>query len=198
MKAFFPLFPFVAALGLLACQGSDGPVADDAAAPPENLVGDIAADGLAAPANAAAAEAADRAAVPPPGDGIGWSVDAAGTALSFGPAGASPMLAFACTGQGADRHLVVTRFHPALPGATATLSFTGGGHASSLPMHALARPGGPGESEWHGEARGDMARAVARTFAARGLVNVTLGGTPSLAVPNAPTAIEFFRRCVPG
>ena len=198
MKAFFPLFPFVAALALLACQSDEGPVADDAAAPPENLVGDAAADGLAAPANAAAAEAVDRAAAPVAGNGIGWSVDPAGTALSFGPAGASPMLGFACVGTGAERHLVVTRFHPAQPGKTATLSFTGGGHASSLPMHALARPGGPGESEWHGEARGDMARAVARTFAGRGLINVTLGGTPSLAVPNAPAAIAFFRRCTAG
>jgi hypothetical protein len=198
MKAFFPLLPFVAALSLLACQSDDGPVADDAAAPPENLVGDAAADGLAAPANAAAAEAVDRAAVPVAADGMGWTVDAAGSALVYGPAGASPMLKFACAGAGSGRHLVVTRFHPAVPGKTATMSFTGGGHASSLPMHALARPGGPGESAWHGEARGDMARAVARTFAADGLINVTLGGTPSLAVPNAPRAIDFFNRCVAG
>ena len=196
MKAFFPLLPFVAALGLLACQSDEGPVADDAAAPPENVVGDAAADGLAAPANAAAAEAVDRAAIPIVPDGSDWNVDPAGRSLSFGPAGATPMLGFTCAGADSGRHLVVTRFHPALPGTTATMSFTGGGHASSLPMHALARPGGPGESEWRGEARGDIARAVARTFAAKGLINVTLGGTPSLAVPSAPVAVDFFSRCL--
>jgi hypothetical protein len=191
MKAFFPLLPFVAALGLLACQGNDGPVADDAAAPPENVVGD-------APANAAAAEAADRAAVPIAADGSEWTVDPVKQSLRFGPAAASPMLGFECAGAGAGRYLVVTRFHPAVAGKTATMSFTGGGHASSLPMHALARPGGPGESAWRGEARGDMARAVARTLSSKGLSNVTLGGTPSLAVPSAPLAADFFRRCVPG
>ena len=35
MKSLLPLFPFVAALGLLACQGDDGPVAEDATAPGE-------------------------------------------------------------------------------------------------------------------------------------------------------------------
>ena len=174
MKSLLPLFPFVAALSLLACQGDDGPVADNVAAPGDAVAGDAPATGLAAPANAAAAEAADRAAIPLADNSMGWT--SAGGSASFGPRGARALLTFAC----ADGSLRVTRLHPATPGATATLSFTGGGTASSLPMRAVAKPGGPGESEWQGEARGDMARAVARAFAKQGQVEVTLGGAPAL------------------
>jgi hypothetical protein len=105
------------------------------------------------------------------------------------------MLSFACEGQGSARGLIVTRLSPAQDGATATLSFTGGGHASSLPMRGAAKPGGPGESEWRGEARGDMARALGRAFGGKGLVNVTLGGAPSLAVPSSPLPLALIERC---
>ena len=195
MKSLLPLLPFVAALGLLACQGDDGPVANEAAVPPsDSVVGDHGASGLAAPANAAAAEANSRAALPIANDGIEWS-SAAPDRADFGPVGAAPMLSFACMGAGGARYLLVTRLHPAHPGKTATLSFTGGGHASSVPMHAVAKPGGPGESEWQGEARGDMKRAVTRAFAGDGVVNVTLGGAPALVVPATPLAHAFFARC---
>ncbi len=194
MKSFLPLFPFVAALGLLACQSDEGPVAEGATAVPENLVGDRSASGVAAPQNAAAAEALDRAAVPV-GDDLGWTGAGGGTLASFGPPGAEPVLILACRGEGDARQLVVTRRYPAQGGSTATLSFTGGGHASSLPMRAVAKPGGPGESEWQGEARGDMARAVARAFAGPGRVDVTLGGAPALAVPASPVARSVFARC---
>lgn len=197
MKSLIPLFPFVAALGLLACQGNDGPVARDAAAPPDNVVGDAGTRGIDAPANAASAEAADLAAAPLAGNGLGWTMSTDGRSASFGPVGtgASAMLTFLCDGSGSGRRLVVTRISPAHAGATATLSFTGGGHASSLPMHGIAKSGEPGESEWQGAARGDMARAVARAFEGEGLVNVTLGGTPALAVPTDSQATAFLRRC---
>jgi len=195
MKSLIPLFPFVAALSLLACQGNDGPVAKDAAAPPDTVVGDAAATGLAAPANSAAAEAVDRAALPMPDGGMRWNRANGGNVASFGPAGARPMLTFACRGEGSARHLLVTRLHPANDGATATMSFTGAGHASSLPMKAVAKPGDPGESEWQGEARGDMARAVARAFAGQGRVDVTLGGAPALAVTTSDIARAVFERC---
>jgi len=196
MKSLLPLFPFVAALSLLACQSDEGPVAEGATAVPENLVGDRSASGVAAPQNAAAAEALDRAAVPVGDDDLGWTGAGGGTLASFGPPGAQPVLILACRGEGSARQLVVTRRYPAQGGSTATLSFTGGGHASSLPMRAVAKPGGPGESEWQGEARGDTARAVARTFSGQGLVDVTLGGAPALAVPVSPLAAAVFRRCV--
>ena len=190
MKSLLPLIPFVAALGLLACQGNDGPVAEGATAPGDEVVGDASAKGLAAPVNAAAAEAADQSAAPLVENGMRWTSSAAGSA-NFGPGGARPLLTFACDGAG----LRVTRLHPATPDMTGTLSFTGGGTASSLPMRAVAKPGGPGESEWQGEARGDMARAVARAFAKGGQIEVTLGGAPALAVPTSPLVDAVFRRC---
>lgn len=187
MKSLVPMIPFVAALSLIACQGSDGPVAEGAAAVPESA--------FSATGNATASEARDRAAVPAAGNGISWSSARNGTVARFGPLGATAMLTFACQLERGQRRLLVTRLSPAHAGATATLSFTGGGHASSMPMHGVAKPGGPGESEWQGEARGDMARAVARTFSGAGQVNVTLGGTPPLAVPASPLATRLLRRC---
>lgn len=190
MKSLLPLFPFVAVLSLLACQGDDGPVAEGATVPPNAVVEGNAASGLAAPGNAAAAEAADLAAEPGGGEGMAWT-SAGGGAAHYGPRGARALLAFACR----DGVLHVTRLHPATPGKTGTLSFTGSGHASSLPMRAVAKPGGPGESEWRGEARGDMARAVARAFAGAGQVEVTIADAPALAVPATPEVRAVFARC---
>ena len=136
MKSLLPLFPFVAALSLLACQGDDGPVAEGATVPPNAVV-----DGSIAPGNAAAAESADLAAEPGATDGMRWTASAGGAA-HYGPAGSRPVLVFACEGEGSARRLVVTRSHPATAGNTGTLSFTGGGTASSLPMRAVAKPGG--------------------------------------------------------
>lgn len=186
MKNLLPLIPFVAALSLLACQGSDGPVADGAAAPDDSVV--VPSGSFA---NAAAAKADARAAAAAQTDnGMGWTAAAAGSA-DFGPRGARALLTFACD----DGRLRVTRRHPATPGATGTLSFTSGGTASSLPMRAVARPGGPGESEWRGEASGDMARAVSRAFAGDIPVEVTLGGAPALVVPPSPVLDAVLRRC---
>ncbi len=194
MKAILSLFPFVATLALIACQGDDGPVAKGATAPPDTTIGDAGSSGPGAPANAAAAESADRAAVPIADDGMTWSGGTDGVA-NFGPNGVAPLLSFACSGSGSARQLLVRRLSPSHPGATATLSFTGAGHASSIPMHAVAKPGAPGESEWQGDARGDDARAVGRTFASPGAVNVTLGGAPALAVPPSPIAAAVLARC---
>ena len=186
MKRILPLFPFVAALSLLACQGNDGPVAEGTAPPGDSVV--VPSGSFA---NAAAAKADARAAALALTDnGMGWSSTAAGSAR-FGPRGARALLTIACK----DGGLAITRLHPATPGTTGTLSFTGSGTASSLPMRAVAKPGGPGESEWQGEARGDMARAVARAFAGQGQVEVTLGGAPALTVPTSPAADAVFRRC---
>jgi hypothetical protein len=193
MKALIPLFPFVAAIGLLACQRDDGPVANGATAPPDSVVGDAGSSGIATPANAAAAEAADRAAVPFADNGMVWSSSASGA--GYGPAGTPPLLSFACVGSDSARRLTVTRLAPSHAGATGTLSFTGGGHASSMPMHAVAKPGAPGESEWQGEARGDDARAVSRAFENPGVVNITLGGAPALAVPSSPMIKALLVRC---
>jgi hypothetical protein len=189
MKHLLPLFPFLAALGLVSCQGND-PIAEDAAPPPDELVGDVSAEGLAAPANAGAAEAADQAAAPVVAEGMVWSTGPDGRA-NYGPRGTRPVLTFACEGNA----LSVTREYPATPGRTGTLSFTGGGTASSMPMRSVAKPGGPGESQWQGQASGDMARAVARAFSGGGQVEVTLGGAPALFVRASPIASAVFKRC---
>ncbi|MDQ3144419.1 MAG: hypothetical protein M3Q57_06015 [Pseudomonadota bacterium] len=174
-------FPFAATLALLAC-GDGGPVSENATAPPDELIGDASATGLAAPENSGSAEAADRAAMPPMAAGMAWTLFDDGRTARFGPVGGEPSLTLACDG-GA---LVVTRHHPASRDAAATLSFTGGGHAGSLPVAAVPIAIGPGEAIWRGEARGDMARAIARPFSRPGQVEISLGGAPSLVVPTEP------------
>lgn len=69
MLRVFALTPFVAGIALLACSKTD-PVADNAIAPPDDLLGDASASGLAAPANAAAAEADRQAALPAAAGGL--------------------------------------------------------------------------------------------------------------------------------
>lgn len=189
MIKFLPIFPFVAALSLLACQ-NDGPVADDATAPPEEILGDRASAGIAAPANAGEAEALDRAALPPANHGMEWAVS--GGRAGFGPPGAEPILTFACAPGGG---VTVTRHHPASPGAKATLSLTGSGHVASLPMTTVPTTSGLGRAEWRGSVKGDMARAVARSFSRTGQVEITLGGAPSLVVPADPRVRALFAAC---
>ena len=184
MSRLLPLFPFAAALTLLACQ-NDGPVSPDATSPPDELIGDASATGLAAPGNSGRAEAADRAAMPPMAAGMAWAISSDGRTARFGPLHAEPSLTLACETDGSPR-LIVTRHHPASRDATATLSFTGGGHAGSLPVAAVPTTIGPGEAEWRGSASGDMARGIARPFSRPGQVEISLGGAPSLVVPAAP------------
>ncbi|MDQ3077777.1 MAG: hypothetical protein M3Q83_02925 [Pseudomonadota bacterium] len=183
MKPSF-LLPLAASLSLLAC-GDNGPVAANATAPPDDLIGDASATGLAAPENSGSAEAADRAAMPPMTAGMEWTLFDDGRTARYGPIGGEASLTLACE-VGAAPRLTVTRHHPASKGAKATLSFTGGGHAGSLPVAAVPVPIGPGEAIWRGSASGDMARAIARPFSRPGQVQISLGGAPSLVVPAAP------------
>ncbi len=193
MTRLLTLLPFAAALSLLACQ-NDGPVAKDATAPPDDLVGDASARGLAAPANSAAAESLDRAALPPMSAGMEWTVSADRSLAQFGPTPAAPQLTFACSA-GA---LLVTRHYPTSPGTKGTLSFTGGGHVSSLPGAAMETERDPGEAEWQGRASGDMARAIARPFSRPGPVQLSLGGTPTLVMPADPAVSQLFDACLGG
>lgn len=188
-----PLLPFAAALSLLACR-ADGPVAEDAAAPPDNLVGDVSATGLAAPANSAAAESLDRAALPPMSAGMAWTIAADRRAAHFGPTVAEPQLTLGCAPGG----ILVTRHHPTHPGASGTLSLTGGGHVSSLPVAAVAITRGLGQAEWQGHASGDIARGIARPFSRPGPVELSLGGAPSLVVPADPKVSALLETCLSG
>lgn len=190
MSRLLALFPFVAALSLLACR--EGPVSEDATVPPDNIVGDASASGLAAPANSSAAEAVTRAALPQMSPGLAWVVADDGRAIRFGPPASEAMLTIACAPGG----VLVTRHHPAPANGTATLSFTGGGQATSLPVAAAPTEVGPGEAEWQGRAGGDAARAIERPFARAGQVEITLGGVPSLVVPASPEVRRVFATCL--
>ncbi len=193
MSRLLPLFPFVAALSLLACQ-RDGPVSDDAAAPPDNVVGDASASGIAAPANSAAAEAGDRAAMPQMSADMAWVVADDGRAVRYGPRAGAVMLTIGCVPGG----VLVTRHHPAPAGSSATLSFTGAGHAASLPVTAAVTKTGPEGAEWQGRAIGDMARGIERPFVRDGQVEISLGGAPSLVVPAGPDVRRTFAACLGG
>ena len=176
---------------LVAACGKTDPVAKNAAAPPDNMVGDAPSAGLAVPANAAAAEAVKEAAAPASTDGMTWRTEGAGRSATFGPPDsssglASAQLQFECTAQG----LSVSRADSPSEGQT-TLSFTGNGHVASLPMTATPRT--TQGSVWRGLAKGDTLRAIGRTFAGPGPVQASVGGGGDLrllpdAAPRAAIA----------
>ena len=194
MKQFLPLLPFAAALLLLSC-GPSGPVAEDAAAPSDALLGDAAAEGLAAPANAAAAERARQAVTPPSSDAMAWSFRGTDRVALYGAAGTEPALSFQCrdVADGA-RELFVVRGSSAPDGAKGTLSFTGNGTAASLPVRGVAVTAGRGR--WQAAAAaGDMVSAVARTFGGPGAVQVGVSGGAPLSLHASPEARRVLTDC---
>ena len=130
------LTPFTLALLLIAC-GNNDPVDNNAVAPPDQLAGDEPATGLASPTNAAAAEAAQQAALPAATGGLGWTYRAADRTALFGPSG-SPAFSIQCQRQREGQsQLIFIRYLPPTAGAKATLSFTGNGQATSVPIAAI-------------------------------------------------------------
>lgn len=192
MLRYLPMAPFAGVLLLVACTGGNDPVADNAVAPPDGLIGDASATGLAAPANSAAAEAVRQAALPVADGGLSWVLSEADHVALFGPAQGEPALSIQCLTAGNKKRLAFTRNLAAPVGATGTLSFTGNGVAASLPA---MRDGTAGF--WRADApSGDMGRGVAKTFQGRGAVNVTVGGTPPLVVPASAAARAIFAQCL--
>ena len=176
-----------AALFLTAC--SSDPV-DPAVSQNQDRAGDAGADGPTAPGNAAAAEAHERASAPLAGDGMAWIWRAdTGTAL-FGPVASEPQLSITC--QGGALHIIR---HAPIENAKGTLSFTGNGHAASLPVVALRSQLGPGSLSTIVLAPGDMSNAVARVFDGKGPVQVSLGGAPSLVTPPSDVPGRAFAAC---
>ncbi|MCF2515844.1 hypothetical protein LVY65_12335 [Sphingomonas sp. G124] len=190
--ALFPMFGFLA---LLACAKQD-PVADNATAPPDELVGDASATGLAAPANAAAAEAVQQAAVPAATGGLRWAYQAAARTAEFGPPG-TPAFSIQCSEQReAGSQLVFTRFLPPTNDGKGTLSFTGNGQVASVPVAGVTNPNGIG-GLWRATISvGDIARDVAETFSGPGAVNVSISGLPALVVPASPEPRRVFAECL--
>ena len=195
MWRLFALFPMFGFLALLACAKQD-PVADNALAPSDELVGDASASGLAAPANAAAAEAAAQAALPDATGGLRWSYQAADRAALFGPPG-SPAFSIQCSRQReGDNQLTFVRFLTPTAGSSGTLSFTGNGQVASVPISGVANPGGVG-GQWRATISvGDNARDVAETFSGPAPVNVSVTGLPALVVPASPEPRRVFAECL--
>lgn len=175
------------ALFVAAC--SPDPVDPAVVAPDEDLAGDASADGLAAPANAAASEAAQRAAIPIADNGLTWSWRAETRSALYG-APSAPQLSITCR----EGVLHITR-HAPIENAAGTLSFTGNGHAASLPVVAEQSQLGPGSLSTTALKPGDMTNAVARVLAGKGPVNVTLGGAPSLVTPPSDLPARAFAAC---
>jgi hypothetical protein len=184
-----------APLLLLACGGAD-PVADNAATPSDNLVGDASATGLAAPGNSSAAELAQKAALPPASEGLGWSHRAPDRIAEFGPPG-SPAFSIQCQVQReGPKQLVFIRYLPPSAGGQATLSFTGNGQAASLPVAAVVNPDGIG-GHWRAAVQpNEHARDVAEAFAGPATVEISVSGTPPLVVPTGGAPRQVLTDCL--
>ena len=190
-KLIIPLAP----LTLLACGGAD-PVADNAAAPPDHLVGDMAATGLAAPGNSSAAELARKAALPPASGGLSWTHRVADRIAEFGPPG-SPAFSIQCQIQReGPKQLVFIRYVAPSAGGKGTLSFTGNGQAASVPVAAVINPNGIGGHWRAAVAPEDAARDVAEAFAGPGTVEVSLPGYAPLVVPAGPAPRQMLADCL--
>ena len=197
MLKYLPLSPVLGAFILLACAKAD-PVADNAVAPTDELLGDASATGLAAPSNSAAAEAAQQAALPAASGGLGWTMDVANHAALFGPVG-TPAFSIQCQKQReAPSQLVFIRYMTPTAGGNATMSFTGNGQAASVPISAIRNPDGVG-GQWRAViSPGDTARDVSETFRGQGPVDVSISGMPSLIVPAAAEPRRVFADCLGG
>lgn len=197
MWRFAALFPFLGFLALLACAKQD-PVDDNAVAPPAEVGGDALASGLAAPANAAAAEAMQQAALPTATGGLRWAYQASDRSALFGPPG-TPAFSIQCNkSRDGDNQLVFVRYLPPTVGGNATLSFTGNGHAASVPIAAVTNPDGKG-GQWRASVSvGDNARDVAETFAGPGSVNISLTGLAPLVTPSTGEPRRVFAECLNG
>ena len=197
MLKYLPLSPFALFLLLLACAKTD-PVADNAVAPSDELLGDASASGLAAPANASAAEAAQQAALPAATGGLAWTVDQANRMALFGPAG-TPAFSIQCRKQAeGPNQLVFIRYMAPNANSSATLSFTGNGQAASVPISAVRNHDGIG-GEWRAAIDpGDTARDVAETFSGPGTVNVSISGIAPLVVPAGAEPRRVLTECLAG
>ena len=197
MLKYLPLSPFVGAFILLACAKSD-PVADNAIAPADQLLGDASANGLAAPANSSAAEAAQQAALPAATGGLAWTVEAANRTALFGPPG-TPAFSIQCrTQREGPSQLIFVRYLAPTAGGQGTLSFTGNGQAASAPVSAVTNPDGVG-GQWRAVIDvGDTARDVAETFSGPGPVNVSITGLPPLVVPASAEPRGVLSGCLRG
>ena len=122
--------------------------------------------------------------------GMAWTWQADTNSALFGPDPSRPQLSIECRGG----VLHITR-HAPVEDAEGTLSFSGERSAASLPVVAAPSELGPGRLSTTALRPGDMTNAVARVFAGKGEVNVTLGGAPSLTTPPSDVPGRSFAAC---
>ncbi|WP_293941646.1 hypothetical protein [Sphingomonas sp.] len=178
------------AVSLGGCNRSS-PIANDAVALPDNSVGDAPAAGLAAPANAAAAEAVVRASLPLPNDGMAWSWDGQEGAAEYGAGPQAPAFEIACK----DGKLLFHRIDAAPAGGKGTMSFTGNGHAASVPAVAIGDTATLSSSWLATQPPSDTTQAVARVFSGPGPVEIALSGTTTLVTVPSPLSLRPFALC---
>ena len=182
------------AVSLGGCNRSS-PIANDAVALPDNSVGDAPAAGLAAPANAnanaAAAEAVAKASLPLPTDGMAWSWDGQEGAAEYGAGPQAPAFEIACK----DGKLLFHRIDAAPAGGKGTMSFTGNGHAASVPAVAIGDTATLSSSWLATQPPSDTTRAVARVFSGHGPVEIALSGTTTLVTVPSPLSLRPFALC---
>jgi hypothetical protein len=187
---------FLAALGtalvasLGACNDSS-PVANNAVAPPDNVVGDAPASGLAAPANSGAAEAVAKASMPLPTDGMHWHWNEAAGSADYGGGPGAITFSIACRGG----KLLFHRADAAPKGGKGTISFTGNARAASVPAVAVGDTAAMTSSWLASEAPSDMTNAVARVFNGPGPVEIALTGTMRLVTKPSPIPLKPFALC---
>jgi len=187
MKPFLPLTMLL----LLGGCGSQSSIASNAAAPPDNVVGDAGGKGLSSPANAGARERTLKAAVPAATDGMGWHWDDTGHGARFGPSAANSAFAILCE----QRRIVVRRFDGAPQGARATMSFTGNGTAASLPAASVGDTSRM-DSRWEASLPpSDTTQAVARVFDGPAPVEISLPGTTTLVTRPSPLPGRAIAAC---
>jgi hypothetical protein len=136
----------------------------------------------------AGADATNSAA--PAESGLVWTWRADTNNALFGPDPSRPQLSIECRGG----VLYITR-HAPVENAKGTLSFTGNRSAASLPVVAAQSQLGPGSLSTTALKSDDMTNGVARVFAGKGPVNVTLGGAPSLVTPPSDVPGRAFAAC---
>ena len=182
------LAALVSALG--ACDAGS-PVANNAVAPPDNVVGDAPASGLAAPANSGAAEAVAKASMPLPTDGMHWHWNEAAGSADYGGGPGAITFSIACRGG----TLLFHRADAAPKGGKGTLSFTGNARAASVPAVAVGDTAAMTSSWLASEVPSDMTNAVARVFAGPGPVEIALTGTMRLVTKPSPIPLKPFALC---
>lgn len=178
---------------LLAACNHSSPVAENAGAPPPDMIGDASSSGLGAPANSAAAEGHRKVAQPVPTDGMSWLWDAAHTTARFGPSATTTAFSIACDPD--HDQLIFHRFDAAPVGGMGTMSFTGNGRVASLPAATIGDQANQ-SSSWQAAAPpSDLTSAVARVFDGAGPVEIALSGTVRLVTAASPITQQPFAVC---